>query len=79
MGPIQIPDTKPIVTNQKPASQFGKTYRFKLRQHIQGNFKGLWELNLIDDLGKVEKVISDADALNYCLENLMGELEADGY
>ncbi len=70
---------KPPTTNQKPASGFGRTYRFKLRQHKEGNFSGLWELSLIDNLGKVEKLISDADALNFCMENLMGELENDGY
>lgn len=79
MSPLQVPEPKQPLTNQKPSTQFGKTYRFKLRQHSQGNFRGLWELSLIDNLGKVEKMISDADALNYCLENLQGELEADGY
>ncbi len=74
---MEIATNKPI--NQKPSSQFGTTYRFKLRQHTQGNFSGLWELALIDDLGKVKKIISDADALPYVLENLQGELENDGF
>lgn len=65
--------------NQKPSSQFGPSYTFKLRQYKEGNFSGLWELTLIDRLGKVQKMISDADALTYCLENLQGELENDGF
>ena len=70
---------QPQTTNQKPSSQFGPSYTFKLRQHKEGNFRGLWELSLIDNLGKVKKMVSDADALPYCLENLQGELESDGY
>lgn len=74
-----MPALQPKSINQKPSSQFGKSYTFKLRQHISGNFRGLWELSLIDKGGKVEKMISDADALNFCMENLMGELETDGF
>lgn len=73
----KVSPPKPV--NQKPSAQFGKTYNFKLRQHISGNFPGLWELSLINKEGKVEKMISDADALPYCLENLQGELENDGF
>lgn len=65
--------------NQKPSMAFGKTYLIKLRQHKTGPFPSLWELTLLDKFGKVEKMIADADALNYCLENLQGELENDGF
>lgn len=74
-----MPEAKAPSINQKPSSQFGKSYTFKLRQHKEGNFRGLWELSLIDKNGKVDKMISDADALNFCLDNLMGELENDGF
>jgi hypothetical protein len=74
---LQTPQAKTI--NQKPSEQFGKTYLFKLRQHKTGNFAGLWELSRINSYGKVDKMISDADALTYCLENLQGELEDDGF
>lgn len=72
-------ETEAKTTNQKPAAQFGKTYLIKIRQHSGGNFSGLWDCALLTNLGKVEKMISEADALTYCLENLQGELESDGY
>lgn len=70
----------PATTNQKPSSQFGATLRIKLRQHNKdAHFHGLWECTIINEQGKVEKVISDADNLTICLENIQGELEALGH
>lgn len=66
-------------TPSKSTSQFGKTYTFRLRQHKEPPFRGLWELSLVNHMGRVDKMISDADALNFCIDNLMGELETDGY
>ena len=64
---------------QKSKYLYGKGYNFRLRQHKGDNFAGLWELAMLDPKGNILKIISDADALNFCIENLMGELEADGY
>ena len=60
--------------------KMSKGYTFRLRQHLTGNFHGLWELAILNanDQGSAYKIISDADALNFCMENLMGELEAEG-
>ncbi len=58
---------------------YGQVYMFRLRQHKGPNFSGLWELAMLSPHGKVEKVISDADALPYCLENMQGEIENDGF
>lgn len=68
-------------TTVKPQSTFDKTYTFRLRRHKGGSFHGLWELAILkdDQQARIKKTISDADALNFCLDNLMGELEADGY
>ncbi len=63
-----------------PESIFGKTFTFRLRQHNKkSNFSGLWELAILDNAGNIAKLISDADALNFCIDNLMGELETEGY
>jgi hypothetical protein len=73
------------MANPAPAPQvkekftFGKTYTFRLRQHHGDNFAGLWELAILNKMNHPIKVISDADALNFCMENLMGELENDGF
>lgn len=61
------------------ADKFDQTYTFRVRRHRQGSFAGLWELCLLDEVGRVKKMISDADALIFCMENLMGELEMDGF
>lgn len=63
-----------------PDSIFGRSFTFRLRQHNKkSNFPGLWELAILDGKGEVAKLISDADALNFCIDNLMGELESEGY
>jgi hypothetical protein len=62
-----------------PKEEFDKTYTFRLRRHQGGSFGGLWEMVLLTPAGKVLKEITDADALPYCLENLQGELENDGF
>lgn len=63
-----------------PDSMFGCTFTFRFRQHNKtSNFSGLWEFAMLDENGKVTKLISDADALNFCIDNLMGELESEGF
>lgn len=66
----------------KPKIKWGQTYVFRLRRQAEGPFPNLWELSILDPKScanaPVKKLISDADALTYCLDNLQGELEADG-
>lgn len=64
---------------QKPKYEFDQSYTFRLRRHKAGSFSGLWELAMLDQSGQVLKIISDADALNFCMDNVMGELEGDGF
>lgn len=82
-----FPQAQPPKTAQEvaPEGDFGKVYTFRLRQHRAGDFNmgkgfsGLWELCMLDEKGRVVKTIADADGLQYCLENLSGELENDGF
>jgi hypothetical protein len=74
---VQFPQAPKIA--EAPKYEFDKTYTFRLRKHKSGNFSGLWELTLLDKKGNVERLISDADALNFCMDNMMGELEGDGF
>ncbi len=63
-----------------PDSIFGRSFTFRFRQHNKNsNFSGLWEFAILDEKGNIEKLISDADALNFCIDNLMGELESEGF
>lgn len=60
---------------------FAKAYTFRIRLHIGGPFAGqsLWELAMLDEKGRVTKIVADADKLDNCLDNLTGEFQADGY
>ena len=70
---------KPPTRKITPPDPNGEvTVTFRLRRHGMGNFKGLWELATVDQKGKVIEIISDADALLYCLDNLHGILEDAG-
>lgn len=67
-------------TPEQHSTAFDKAYTFRLRRHATGStFPGLWEMTMLDPKGKVIKTISDADALNFCMENLMGEMENEGF
>lgn len=73
----------PTHTQEKPEAapprfEFGRSYIFRLRQHTKTSFSGLWELCVLNDQGQVIKQIADADAISFCLDNLMGHLEAEG-
>lgn len=74
----QIPLSRPKAVDKK----FGATYVFRLRKHNGGPFPNLWELSILDPKGcekaQVKKLISDADSLVYCLDNMQGQLEDDG-
>ncbi len=64
-----------------PEFGFAKAYNFRLRMHSSGPFSGqsMWELTRMNDDGTELKIVSDADKLENCLDNLVGELQADGY
>ncbi len=76
---------EPIVTpplvhrTPRDTYKYGATYLVRIRQHSEDNFSGLWDLELLDKKLNVVKVISQADNLNICVENLQGELESDGF
>lgn len=68
-----------VAEPEKPTTQFDQTYHFRLRRHKGGNFHGLWELTLLNKMGHPLKVVDDANALNFVMDNLQGEIEADGF
>jgi len=72
---LRRPPTKVI---PEPPIQGDLAITFRVRRHSAGSFKGLWELAIMDEKGRVKEVISDADALLYCLDNLHGILEDQG-
>ncbi len=76
------PRKHPIITSPvetpKGIYTYGKEYIFRLRQHEGDNFPGLWDVDRMDQDGNVLEIISQADALTYCLENVQGKLEEDG-
>ena len=73
----------------KPLKETAPTFNFdyekiyRLRRHKGGSFNGLWELAEMENTRKagfkIKKMIANADGLVYCLENIQGELEADGF
>lgn len=80
--PAETPKPAPVVEQKPPKVKWGATYVFRLRRQAEGPFPNLWELSILDSKAcgnaPVKKLISDADALVYCLDNLQGELEAAG-
>jgi hypothetical protein len=77
--PIVTPPKQQEMPLENKAATFGPSFTIRLRQHKEGNFSGLWELSILNQYGLIEKMISDADALTYCLENLQGILEDEGF
>ena len=72
------PSKKPLV---KIDENKDLSFCFRLKRYAKPKnpyFKGLWELCVIDEEGKVLEVVSDADGLYYCLENVHGILENMG-
>ena len=73
----------PVVTTlpleKKQRFEFDKSYTFRLRRHKSGPFSGLWELTKLNKVGGIEKMMKDADALNFCMDDVMGELEEEGF
>jgi hypothetical protein len=55
------------------------TFRLRRPAHPKNPaFKGLWELTIKDSENSEWEIISDADGLYYCLENVHGILENMG-
>lgn len=73
----QEPQASP---SPKPKYGFGPAFNFRLRLHIEGPFaqQSLWELAQITPDGK-ELIISDADKLQNCLDNMVGVFQQEGY
>lgn len=74
----QVPQHK-NGSDQVQKLEYDKTFTYRLRRITGGNFSGLWELARLNRMGHVEKLLSDADALNFCMENLQGDLEEEGF
>jgi hypothetical protein len=56
-------------------------FTFRLRRPVNPvnpAFKGLWELAVKDSEGAEWEIVSDADGLYFCLENVHGILENMG-
>jgi hypothetical protein len=65
---------------EQPPKCYSESFTFRLRQWQNTQFSGLWELSVMDKTGRqVEQIISDADALSNCLENLAAILENRGF
>lgn len=73
-------ETPPASPSLKPKYGFGPAFNFRLRLHIEGPFaqQSLWELAQIAEDGK-ELIISDADKLQNCLDNMVGVFQQEGY
>ena len=68
-----------IVVEQDP-KVYSECFTFRLRQWKNTQFAGLWELCVMDKNGKsVDVMITDADALTNCLENIGAILENRGF
>lgn len=65
--------------NKTNLVKMSKGYTFRLRQHLDGNFHGLWELAMLDEKGKVAEIPEDANGLSFCLESIEGILIANGH
>jgi len=56
--------------NDQPKIEYSDAFTFRFRKIKNGSFSGLWELCAMKPNGKVEEVITDADALPYVLESI---------
>lgn len=63
----------------KAKYEFDQQFTFRLRRHKGGSFSGLWELSMLNKNGGVEKLLKDADALGYCIDDIQGVMEAGGF
>lgn len=67
----------------KPNDEFDPVYIFRIRRHKAGNFHNLWESEMLDpahcEAAPVDKVLDDANALNFVMDNIQGEIESKGF
>jgi hypothetical protein len=82
-NPLPAKAQPPVIDEQKPViaqikSQRSTEIHFRLSKHVDGPFPGLWELAVMKPDGTVDEIISDADMLQYCLDNLHQVLENKG-
>ena len=71
--PVLPAPIKPLQTKKS------SVITFRLSKHVDGPFPGLWELVVLKTDGTIDEVISDADMLQYCLDNLHQSLENRGF
>lgn len=73
----------PPPANTAPVKEFDPEFVFRLRRHKGGNFRNLWECTMLDPKtckdAPVIKVLDDANALNYAMDNMQGEIEILGF
>lgn len=61
------------------SNKFREPFYFRFRQHKDDNFGGLWELAVVDNKGKVDEVITDADTLSSVLDAISRIFENAGF
>jgi hypothetical protein len=59
--------------------EYGEVFTFRLRQFQTTQFRGLWELSILDAKGNVREIVTDADALTNVLETIGLVLENRGF
>jgi hypothetical protein len=82
MARVRVEQGKQIVSELSRPSEkkeYGEPYIFRLRQFHNTQFRGLWELCMVDAKGNVREVITDADALTNALESIGNVLENRGF
>lgn len=71
-------DVKRSADKQAP-HEFKEPFTFRLRQHKNTQFSGLWELAVLDAKGRVETIITDGDALPNALEAIANIFSNRGF
>lgn len=58
---------------------YDKVFTFRIRKHVEdSSFRGLWDLDVINQKGQITN-LCHADALPFCIENMQGFLESEGF
>lgn len=76
-SPIKPPTQPEVAPKIAPAKSPEFTFRF--RQHISGNFPGLWELSRMYLNSPGFEVLIDADNLSACLDAVSSIFEEGGH
>lgn len=61
---------------KQPPMEYSEAFTFRLRKIKNGSFAGLWELCAVRPNGRVDEVITDADALPNVLD-MIGNIFAN--